>query len=69
MILSIRLTSLLKALYIYAAILIVSVLLINGIFFFMFLIFNLVLLPLVYVVVFRFEIYRYNKLSEDEEQD
>ena len=66
---SIRLTSLLKALYIYAAILIISVLVINGGDFFSFMCINLVLLPLVYVVMFRLEIYRYNKMSEDEEQD
>lgn len=69
MIRSIRLISLLKALYIYAAILIISVLLINGITFFLFMGINLVLLPLVYVVMFRLEIYRYYKMSEDEEQD
>lgn len=69
MIQSIRLTSLLKALYIYAAILIISVLLINGGEFFLFMVVNLVLIPLVYVVVFRIEIYRYYKMSEDEEQD
>lgn len=67
MIRSIRLASLLQALYIYAVILIASVLLINGGYFFLFMIFNLVLLPLIYVVVFRLEIYRYNKMSEDEE--
>ena len=69
MIQSIRLTSLLKALYIYAAILIISVLLINGGEFFLFMVVNLVLIPLVSVVVFRIEIYRYYKMSEDEEQD
>lgn len=69
MIRSIRLASLLQALYIYAVILIASVLVFNGGNFFLFMIFNLVLLPLIYVVVFRFEIYRYNKMSEDEEQD
>lgn len=69
MIRSIRLTSLLKALYVYAVILILSVLFINGGDFFVFMIFNLVLLPIIYVAVFRLEIYRYNKMSEDEEQD
>ncbi|MDE6271126.1 MAG: hypothetical protein K2M12_09780 [Muribaculaceae bacterium] len=67
MIRSIRLASLLKALYVYAAILILSVLFINGGYFLVFMIFNLVLLPLIYVVVFRLEIYRYNKMCEDEE--
>ena len=67
MIRSIRLSSLLKALYVYAAILILSVLFINGGDFLVFMIFNLVLFPLIYVVVFRLEIYRYNKISGDEE--
>ena len=57
------------ALYIYSAILIASVLLINGIAFIYFMTVNLVLLPLIYVVIFRLEIHRYNKMSEYEEQD
>lgn len=69
MIRSIRLASLLNALYIYVVILIASVLLINGLAFIQFMTVNLVLLPLIYVVVFRLEIHRYNKMSEDEEQD
>lgn len=67
MIWSIRLASLLNALYVYGIILIVAVLLINGIAFAQFMAINLVLLPLIYFVVFRFEIYRYNKMSGDEE--
>lgn len=69
MIRSIRLASLLNALYIYGAILITSVLLINGLAFIQFMTVNLILFPLIYVVVFRLEIHRYNKMSEDEEQD
>lgn len=69
MIRSIRLASLMNALYIYGIILIASVLLINGLAFIKFMIFNLVLLPLIYVIVFRLEIHRYNKMGEDEEQD
>lgn len=69
MIRSIRLASLLNALYIYAIILIASVLLINGMAFIKFMIVNLVLMPFIYVVVFRLEIHRYNKMSEDEEQN
>ncbi len=67
MIRSIRLASLLNALYVYGIILIVAVLLINGIAFAQFMAINLVLLPLIYFVAFRFEIYRYNKMSGDEE--
>ena len=69
MIRSIRLTSLLNAVYVYGAILIASVLTINGAAFIEFMTVNLVLFPLIYVVVFRLEIHRYNKMSEDEEQD
>lgn len=69
MIRSIRLASLLNAVYIYGVILIAAVLLVNGLAFVSVMIVNLVLLPLIYVVVFRLEIHRYNKMSEDEEQD
>ncbi len=68
MIRSIRLASLLNALYIYGVILIAAVLFINGLAFFEFMTVNLVLLPLIYVVAFRLEIHRYSKMS-DEEQD
>lgn len=66
---SIRLNSLLKSLYIYVGLLIVSTLAINGMLFLYFMAINLVLFPLIYVVTFRIEIHRYNKLSQDEEQD
>lgn len=69
MVRSIRLASLLNAVYIYGVILIAAVLLVNGLAFVNVMIVNLVLLPLIYVVVFRLEIHRYNKMSEDEEQD
>lgn len=69
MIRSIRLASLLNSLYIYSMILITSVLLINGPKFIEFMAFNLVMLPIIYVMVFRLEIHRYNKMSENEEQD
>lgn len=69
MIRSIRLASLLNSLYIYGIILIAAVVFINGLAFMRFMTVNLVLFPLIYVVEFRLEIYRYNKMSEDEEQD
>lgn len=69
MIRSIRLASLLNSLYIYAIILIAAVLIINGPAFIEFMTVNLILMPFIYVVVFRLEIHRYNKMSEDEEQD
>lgn len=64
---SIRLASLLNSLYIYVILLIASTLLINGLSFMYFAIINLVLLPVIYVVIFRLEMHRYNKMSEDEE--
>ena len=64
---SIRLAALLNSLYIYVILL--STLLINGIAFMEFAIINLVLLPMIYVLIFRLEMYRYNKICDDEEQD
>lgn len=66
---SIRLSALHNALYVYVVLLIASTLLINGVAFFQFMVVNLVLLPVIYVVMFRLEMHRYNKMSEDEEQD
>ena len=66
---SIRLAALLNSLYIYVILLITSTLLINGIAFMEFAIINLVLLPMIYVLIFRLEMYRYNKICDDEEQD
>ena len=63
---SIRLNSLLKSLYVYKGVLVLATLLINGIPFFMFMSANLVLMPLIYVLTFRIEMHRYNKLSSDE---
>ena len=63
---SIRLNSLLKSLYVYTGVLVLATLLINGIPFFMFMSANLVLMPLIYVLTFRIEMHRYNKLSSDE---
>ena len=59
----------LNSLYIYVILLITSTLLINGIAFMEFAIINLVLLPMIYVLIFRLEMYRYNKICDDEEQD
>ncbi|MDE5877839.1 MAG: hypothetical protein K2H47_10145 [Muribaculaceae bacterium] len=64
---SIRLASLLNALYIYVIILIGSTLLVNGMAYFRFMAFNLVLLPIIFVIIFRLEMQRYNMMSEDEE--
>ncbi len=66
---SIRLAALLNSLYIYVALLISSTLFINGMAYLNYALVNLVLLPIIYVVTFRLEMQRYNKMAEDEEQD
>lgn len=64
---SIRLAALLNSLYVYVVLLVSSTLLLNGLTYMNFMVANLVLLPIIYVVVFRLEMRRYNKMSEDEE--
>ncbi len=64
---SIRLSSLLNSIYVYASILIVCTICINGPKFLYFSIANLVLLPIIFVYIFRLEMHRYNKMSQDEE--
>jgi len=64
---SIRLASLLNSLYIYIVFLVVSTILINGLGYFYFMVVNLVLLPVIFVINFRLEMHRYNKMSDDEE--
>lgn len=66
---SIRLSSLLNSLYVYVVLLISCTILINGVAFLMFAMFNLVLFPIIFVCNFRMEMHRYNKMWEDEEQD
>ena len=64
---AIRLASLLNTMYMYVVILIASTLLLNGVAYFQFMILNLVLLPVIFVIIFRLELQRYNKMSDDEE--
>lgn len=66
---AIRLSSLLNSLYIYVILLVASTIAINGIAFMMFAIVNLVLLPIIFVINFRLEMHRYNKMCENEEQN
>lgn len=66
---AIRLASLLNAIYMYVVILIASTLLLNGVAYFQFMILNLVLLPVIFVIIFRLELQRYNKMSDDEERE
>lgn len=66
---SIRLTSLLNSIYAYVILLVFCTILINGVKFLMFAVFNLVLFPIIFVCNFRLEMHRYIKMCEDEEQD
>lgn len=66
---SIRLASLLNSIYAYVALLIACTIFINGVEFMMFTVFNLVLLPILFVFNFRLEMHRYYKMFGNEEQD
>lgn len=65
----VRLSALMKSLYVYVGLVVVGTLLINGIYFWLFTLAGLVAFPVIYVLTFSIEMYRYNKLAEDEEQD
>lgn len=60
---AIRLSSLLNSIYAYVVLLITCTILINGAEFLMFAVFNMVLLPILFVCNFRLEMHRYNKIS------
>lgn len=60
---AIRLSALLNSLYVYVLLLITGTLIINGLAFMQFMAVNLVLLPIIYVVLFRLEMYRYNRMD------
>ena len=64
---AIRLSSLLNALYAYVAVVIIGTLCINGIEYLKFLMFSLVLLPMIFVIIFRAEMHRFYKQNADEE--
>ena len=66
---SIRLSSLLNSIYAYVTLLVFSTIFMNGSDFLIFTVFNLVILPILFVCNFRLEMHRYNKMCEDEEQD
>lgn len=67
MTLSIRLSALLDALYIYVILLAVCTILVNGFEYLEFMMVNLVLLPVISVIIYRMKMYRYHKMCEDEE--
>lgn len=69
MVRSIRLASLLNALYVYVGLLIVCTIVLNGVEFFRFMSVNLVLFPLIFALTYSLEMRRYRKMSENEEQD
>ena len=64
---AIRLRSLLISLYIYVGIIILTALVIYGIYFFIIMEVNLCLLPVVFLIVFEIQIYRHRKLIDNEE--
>ena len=64
---SIRLASLLNSIYAYVALLVVCTIFINGVDFLIFSVFNLVLLPILFVCNFRLEMDRYHKMFGNEE--
>lgn len=66
---SIRLASLLKSIYVYVGLLVVCTLFINGVYYLWFALYNLILFPIVFVCLFRIEMYRYKKICDNEEQD
>ena len=64
---SIRLSSLLNSLYVYIVLLIGTTVFVNGLYFFWIMALDMVLLPIIYVIIFRLEMRRYYKMTEDEE--
>lgn len=66
---SIRLASLLKSIYVYVGLLVACTLFINGVYYLWFALYNLILFPIVFVCLFRIEMYRYKKICDNEEQD
>lgn len=66
---TIRLMSLLRSIYVYSGVVIICTLFINGFDFLIYACINMVVFPVIYVAVFKYEMYRYFKLSEDEESN
>ncbi len=64
---SIRLAAMLNALYVYIALLVIYTLFVDGVAYFYFMSVNLVLFPVLFVILFRLEIYHNDKLSANEE--
>lgn len=66
---SLRLAALLNSIYMNTILLICCTISFNGVEFLKYAVFNLMLLPVLFVFTFRAEIYRYHKMCENEEQD
>lgn len=66
---SIRLTSLLTSIYVYVALFIICTLAINDFSYLLFAVINLVLFPIIFMFIFRIDMYRYRKMFKNEEQD
>lgn len=66
---SIRLSSMLNSIYAYVILFIVGTLIFYSVDFLLFAVLNFALLPILFVFFFRWEMHRYYKMSEDEEQD
>lgn len=66
---ALRLASLLNSLYVYTALLVTGTLLVNGEKFVEFMMFNMILMPILFVISFRQEIHRHHKQADNEEQD
>lgn len=64
---TIRLKALLSSLYTYVVFLIIWTLAINGMAYIYVMIASLVLLPMIFVVLFRYEMHKYYKIKSDEE--
>lgn len=64
---TIRLKALLSSLYTYVVFLIIWTLAINGVYYIYVMIASLVMLPMIFVVRFRYEMHKYYKIKSDEE--
>ena len=66
---AIRLNALLTSLYTYVVFLIIWTLAVNGLAYLYVMAASLVMLPIIFVVRFKYEMHKYYKIKTDEEQD
>lgn len=67
MTIAIRLRALLTSLYVYVAFLIIWTLTVNGLAYLYVMAVSLVMMPIIFVVRFKYEMYKYYKIKSDEE--